>query len=329
MRSAPVPNGVRRWPVHPEPGPGEALTSWLGRLAGLYRLSVEQLLTHNLGPASAQLDVVRLRDADLDYQVPAAVLRALAARTGVAVGRLRRMTISGCVPWLADTLNPADGWQAFSAYVRQDSVLLAPGRAGYHVVNRWVPWLPARSRPWRTARRVCPTCPADRGILLLAALPLMISCAEHGCRLERVHEVRRAHRHGEPMTPGPVPDAVAALDRLTFEGIATGSVTLPSRTVHVGEWLRLLRTLLDEVSMVASRAGPGSAAMLHQVWDAVDLPFRAGLNLWRPYERLSPSRQEAMLQAAATAVQLAADGRIIPGVHVVPGKFWSNFADLH
>ncbi len=141
----------------------------------------------------------------------------------------------------------------------------------------------------------------------------MISCAEHGCRLERVHEVRRAHRYGEPMTPCPVPDAVAALDRLTFEGIATGSVTLPSRTVHVGEWLRLLRTLLDEVSMVASRAGPGSAALLHQVWDAADLPFRAGLNLWRPYERLSPAHQEAMLQAAATAVQLAANGRIIPG----------------
>lgn len=234
-----MPDGALRWPVHPEPTPGEALTSWLGRLAGLYRLSVEQLLTYNLGPASAQFDVVRPRDAaldyqvpafdvvrpryaDLDYQAPAAVLRALTARTGIAVGRLRRMTISGCVPWLADTLDPADGQKAFSAYVRQDSVLLPPGRAGYHVLNHWVPWLPARSRPWRTARRVCPTCPPDRGILLLAALPLMISCAEHGCRLERVHEVRRAHRYGEPMTPRPVPDAVAALDRLTFEGIATG-----------------------------------------------------------------------------------------------------------
>ncbi|MGI5284723.1 hypothetical protein ACQEVF_15485 [Nonomuraea polychroma] len=216
-------------------------------------------------------------------------------------------------PRQQDPLNPADGPNAFSAYVRQDSVLLAPGRAGYHVVNRWVPWLPARSRPWRTARRVCPTCSADRGIVLLAALPLMISCAAHGCRLERVHEVRLAHRYGEPMTPRPVPDTVAALDRLTFEGIATGVVTLPSRTVHVGAWLRLLRTLLDEVSIVASRAGPGSAALLHQVWETAELPFRAGLSFWRPYERLSPSRQEAMLQAAATAVQLAADGRIMPG----------------
>ncbi|MEU8251639.1 hypothetical protein [Nonomuraea sp. NPDC048916] len=87
---------------------------------------------------------------------------------------------------------------------------------------------------------------------------------------------------------------------------------MPSRTVHAGEWLRLLRTLLDELSMVDSRAGPGSATLLHQIWDAADLPFRAGLAFWQPYERLSPSLQEAMLQAAATAVQLAADWRIIP-----------------
>ncbi|MFD0480439.1 TniQ family protein [Nonomuraea thailandensis] len=257
----------------PRAHPGEALTSWLGRLAGLYRLSVEQLLTYNLGPASAQFDVVRPRDAaldyqvpafdvvrpryaDLDYQAPAAVLRALTARTGIAVGRLRRMTISGCVPWLADTLDPADGQKAFSAYVRQDSVLLPPGRAGYHVLNHWVPWLPARSRPWRTARRVCPTCPPDRGILLLAALPLMISCAEHGCRLERVHEVRRAHRYGEPMTPARSPTPSPRWTGSPSKASPPASVTLPSRTVHVGEWLRLLRTLLDEASMVDSRAAP-------------------------------------------------------------------------
>jgi hypothetical protein len=82
--------------------------------------------------------------------------------------------------------------------------------------------------------------------------------------------------------------------------------------MHVGEWLRLLRTLLDEVSMVDSRAGPSAAAVLHQIWDTAGLPFRAGLAFWRPYERLSAPCQEAMLHAAATAVQLAADGAIIP-----------------
>jgi type II secretory pathway component PulM len=92
-----LPEGLRRWPVHPEPAPGEALTSWLGRLARLYRLSVEQLLTHNLGAASAEFD----RGADLDYQVPTIIVHALASRTGVTVSRLRPMTITGCVPWLA------------------------------------------------------------------------------------------------------------------------------------------------------------------------------------------------------------------------------------
>ena len=33
-----------------------------------------------------------------------------------------------------------------------------------------------------------------------------------------------------------------------------------ARAVHVGVWLRLLRTLLDEVSMAASRVSPCSAA---------------------------------------------------------------------
>jgi hypothetical protein len=97
-----------------------------------------------------------------------------------------------------------------------------------------------------------------RGVVLLAALPLMASSAEHGCRLENLHDVRRAYCYGEPMPPHPVPDAVTALDRLTFEGITTTTVTLPAQTVHVGVWLRLLRTLLDELSMVDSRAGPAA-----------------------------------------------------------------------
>lgn len=110
----------------PEPGPGEALISWLGRLAGLYRLSVEQLLTHNLGAASAEFD----RDADLDYQAPTIIVHALAARTGIEVDRLHRMTIAGCVPWLADTLNPAEGPQSFANYARKEfgAAATGPGR---------------------------------------------------------------------------------------------------------------------------------------------------------------------------------------------------------
>ena len=54
--------------------------------------------------------------------------------------------------------------------------------------------------------------------------------------------------------------AVQAMDRRTHQGLATGLVALPRRSVHPGVWLRLLRTLLDEVntpiSLVRSGLGP-------------------------------------------------------------------------
>lgn len=65
----------RRWPLHPQPAPGEALSSWLTRLAGVYGLSVEDLLRHNLGPAS--FEVGDRNAGGLDWDPPAAVLAAL------------------------------------------------------------------------------------------------------------------------------------------------------------------------------------------------------------------------------------------------------------
>lgn len=73
--------------------------------------------------------------------------------------------------------------------------------------------------------------------------------------------------------------------------------------VHVGVWLRLLRTLLDEVSMAASRVSDRSAATLARVWEATGRPARGGLTVWRPYERLDSAHQQAMLEAAATAAR--------------------------
>ena len=98
---------VQRWPVHPRPHRGEALTSWLGRLASIYCLSVPQLLEHNLGPASALLNDARAED--LDWDPPLALLEALAERTGTEPGELRLMTVGGWVPWLADTLDASHG----------------------------------------------------------------------------------------------------------------------------------------------------------------------------------------------------------------------------
>jgi len=51
---------VIRWPLHPRPLAGEALSSWLKRVAAAYGLYVDDLLVHDLGyqsMSSEQLDL--------------------------------------------------------------------------------------------------------------------------------------------------------------------------------------------------------------------------------------------------------------------------------
>ena len=65
------------------------------------------------------------------------------------------------------------------------------------------------------------------------------------------------------------------MDRLTYQGLTTGLVTLPRRAVHAGVWFRLLRTLLDELSMPLSRVGARSGRALERIWRATGRPVRA------------------------------------------------------
>lgn len=302
--------GALRWPLHPPPHPGEALTSWLVRLATLYSLSPSQLLRHNLGAVSALVGDPAADD--LDWDPPAPILQALAARTGAPTGELRLMTIGGWVPWLADTLDPEHGYEAFHTYVRQNSVLLRRGEAGANVVQRWRPWFPPDHQHHRAVRRVCAVCASDpdRGTPLTATIPLMLSCPEHGRHLENTGTVTVSAALGEPAPARTASEPILAMDRLTHQGLTTGTVTLPRRSVHVGVWFRLLRTLLDEVSLSTSQVRRRSAAALEQIWNTASRPPRAGLTAWRPYETLDITRQEAMLEAAATALDLIRTGKI-------------------
>lgn len=199
----------------------------------------------------------------------------------------------------------------FDTYVRQDSVLLTPGEAGRNHAGRWRAW----KGPWLPTyllRRACPVCAQEpqRGTALMWRLPIMTSCDEHACRLEPELQVTLATLNLAQITPVPVDAHVVALDRRTREGLTAGAVTLPGRPVHLGVWFRLLRTLLDEVSISLSRVGVRSRPVLEHVWQATGRPLRAGLAVWRPYEQLDWDTQEAMLHAAAVALHLVKTGAI-------------------
>ncbi len=298
----------RRWPLHPHPGPLESLSSWTRRLARLYNIQVPELLGHNLG--LVDLDI----PADLDRDPPPVMLAALAERTAVDLPRVRATTLAGWVPWLFDslTVEPYQAQKVFDSYVHANSVLLDPGTAGRHLVHRWKSW---RS-PWLSKAvldRVCPLCAKDldRGTALVWRLPLMISCAEHGYRLENRSDLEVALALDRPPPMNPVDEPVATMDRYTYEALTTGAVALSGRTVHAGVWFRLLRSLLNELSLATTTLNLHGRTIVEAVWRATGGEHRAGLSIWQPFEQLDWPTQETMLRAAATALALAADGRIV------------------
>ena len=67
--------------------------------------------------------------------------------------------------------------------------------------------------------------------------------------------------------------------------------------------------LLDEVNTPPSQCGAQVAAS-RQAWESAGLPFRAGQYRWHPYESLTWTCQQQMLQATAAAVALIEAGEI-------------------
>jgi hypothetical protein len=278
---------------------GEALSSWIRRIASTYEMTLVQLLEHGLGQDPKI-------ETDLDLDPPPGVLDALAKRTGVTLDRAVEMCLAGWTPWLLDSLQPqADG---FETYTRQLSVMLKPGRRSKHRAGDWVAW-----RSADPVRRACPGCVEDphrRGLRLIWQLPLTLSCPEHGVMLEPFigfpgEYLAWTHDAG----PRDATDTVQAMDRRTEQALRTGHVELPGRTVHAGMWFRLLRTLLDEVSTPATY-WQSRARDLTQIWERSGHPVRAGAGLWRPYEAFPWTVQAQLLEAASCAIELLEAGEL-------------------
>ncbi|WP_224767595.1 TniQ family protein [Paracoccus yeei] len=130
-----------RWPLHPEPQEGEALSSWLRRVAGCYDIDARELLKHDLGQG--------LHD-DLDVNPAPGLLRLLSRRSGVDLKRLHRMSLAGWAPDLFDSLEGADP-DALEDYAFRLTILLQDRSRATRSVAGWRAW-----RPDRPISRACP-----------------------------------------------------------------------------------------------------------------------------------------------------------------------------
>ena len=220
------------------------------------------------------------------------------------------MSFAGWVPWLLDSLDSRIP-DALETYAFQFSVLLLKRNRKTRSITSWRAWLP--SQP---IHRACPLClndSVDQAVLLAWKLPLMLSCPQHGCWLEFYSGVpgRFLSWENADAAPRTASEAVAVMDRRTWQALTKGYVELPRRRIHAGVWFRLLRTLLDELNTPLSQCGP-YAWSVRYAWECCGHPLRAGQSLWRPYEILAPAVQLQMLEAAATAIELIESNVVRP-----------------
>lgn len=283
---------VQRLPIHPRPLPREALSSWLRRLAAAYDMSAGEFIETALG-------IKRLDISFVDYWPSAALIRKLAERTGVAVSRIRAMTMAVYVPYLLDSLGPRT--DLFSTYCCQFGAFENPAlRVRTPPDAGWLPWLSGNLTAGKMIGCVyCLQNDRHRFGRLHWRANWMASCPEHGVVLQ-------AASPAEPFeypVPKEADEILVAFDTLTFQAITRGRVQLPGgRIIHAGLWLRVLRGVIDEICRPRHMENP-VRPMIEAAWAAAGLPYHHALRGYGIFETLARYERANVLKVAALAMQ--------------------------
>ena len=306
---------TRRLPLHPQPLPDEALSSWVRRLGAAYGLEPHCFIEAALGlPSPADHLGV------LDDQPPEDFLGILSERTGVPRERVRAMTLAGYGALLMGveaTARDHNGAALFTDYVCQFGSLAptAPRR------TTPITGLGANWRPWICADllndhpRSCRRCLASDRVPYTRIhwrAAWMASCPVHGEMLEPFYQGA-----GDPAgsyrwaAARPASPEIVTLDRLTLAAVTTGTVTLPSDDrVHAGVWLRGLRTLVDEMTRPSGMLRRGAYASVARIWRDCELAFHRSLGRLTPFEAMSPNRRELVLMVTSRAARALISGEL-------------------
>lgn len=291
------------WPLHPYPLDEESILSWLSRIARCYNFTIDDLLKYDLGFYG---------DSNaLTISVPSELLASLSNRTGVDKKKIRALTLESWKPLLFNDMVEKNS--DFESYVHQYSLLLPLSkRKKYFAKSLWKPWSPKSL----DASKACPECiknePVD-AMSLAWYLPLMLSCPKHQCMLRQCYSYQGRHVYWTKECDLLISfsSAINTMDQRTWSALTMGQVTLPRGTIHGGIWLRLLRTLIDELHIPI----PYTSALyrdIANIWESLGLEVRGGLSRWQPYEILPPQTQQLTLLAAATAIEQIENGTITP-----------------
>ena len=294
---------TKRWPLHPRPYPNESLLSWIMRTASLYNMEPEKILQYECGIPIAHKDLHQL---DLNPSIY--LMRTLSERTGIEFDSIRALIAQSYVPLLIDSLD---------LIFDNDYVNQFPIFSGKRTIENprfakgWSPWFNSQRFALLYGCATCLTEDPDPYFRLYWRFPWLMSCPLHNLLLAPVLFFSTGNgldfffdKECIPAVPQTV-ETLYVMDSMTLQAITTGMVNIPAgRQIHGGIWIRLLRTLLEELNTPSSKMSAKTKKLIAPFWQDLNLDFREGLSLFKTFEDYDPRKQCLLMQVAANILKV-------------------------
>lgn len=310
----------KRWPLHPPPYPDESLLSWIMRIASLYDMDPSEFLAYEFG-----IDLDALDLYSIDINPPINLLNQLSERTGIEFNNIRALTAQGYVPLLIDTLESTET-NLFGDYISQFNVFLGKRKNITNRGNDWIPWLDINRFATTQGCEACLSEDHEPYLRLHWRFPWMMSCPIHKLLLEQGMFYRLSSQKiyfsfckSNNANVGHTIDHLCVMDNITLQAVTKGVVELPSGKLHGGVWLRILRTLIEELNSPVKIMGSKTRSLTVPFWQELNLFVRQGFGRYTLFEQYDCNKQLRLMLVTALVFKAIFTGEV---------KFSSAVVDL-
>ena len=305
---------VKRWPLHPIPYVEESLLSWIMRIAKKYEIYPEDFLKHELD--------IELETQDLyivDINPPVHLLDKLSQHTGIAVNKIRELTAHSYVPLLIDAREPVNSngisnSNLFSEYINQFNIFPRKQSAndknpfGLIMNSNWLPWFDYKRFVNTYGCEDCLKEDMEPYLRLYWRFSWMMTCPFHNQILKRVkmYSFINYIKFYFTQDTGEFPhsiDNLRIIDEITLQAVTKGFVKTPSGYLHGGVWIRLLRSLIEELSLLQKNFPQIVLEVITSLWKEHGLTFRSGFNRYKVFEECDDSKQLILMLIASSTLQ--------------------------
>ena len=295
----------KRWPIHPIPQPNESLFSWLTRIASIYGMDLIDLVVYECG---IELNIHSLYI--LDLSPPIELLNKLSELAGIEVQHIRALTAQVYGPLLIDSLEAKEE-NLFNDYTNQFYIFSSARQKSTKIANNWVPWLDINHF---TTLKGCTSClNEDREpyLRLYWRFPWMMTCPIHKLLLQRIIIFHRLENwkvqyyfteYHVTTTPYAL-SSLCDIDHITLQAVTKGIVEVPSGSLHGGVWIRILRTLVEELNSLGTTIGKKAQDLMTPFWQELNLLRRQRCGKYSLFEKCDDDVQLTLMSVAALVFQ--------------------------